>query len=431
MGTLKLKRGTTSQRQGFTPALAELVYDSDTKEVYVGDGTTQGGIAVSVSTQNLENLGNVQSVTPLKDQILVYNGSNWAATNNPALDLRGNIYADDSTLLVDAINGKIVGPVQTSSVTATTLTGTLTGDTVGSHTGSVVGNVVGTLTGDVKGSVFADDSTAMVDANNNKLLANIVDATTINATTINGALIKGNFQGTLVADDSTAFIDGISRTVNAKTISTDRIQAQFGDQLLIKPQSGNLSVEIDATNINMFRGVTTLLPSLTIYSQDHSAGFPKTALNITNSGNDALANEFGFLKTRGTNTALATAQASDSMGAVSWSGYDGSSAQVSASISATITSISANNIASKMVFKMRNGVIGTYSQKAELTATGQFKVDSIESLSTNTDLTISANGSGAVNISDVIVKLPNLPTSDPAVAGQLWRSGNDVKISTG
>ena len=107
MGTLKIKRGTTSQRTGFTPALAELVYDSDTKEVYVGDGSTQGGIAVSVSTQNLENLGNVQSVTPLKDQILVYNGSNWAATNNPALDLRGNIYADDSTLLVDAINGKI------------------------------------------------------------------------------------------------------------------------------------------------------------------------------------------------------------------------------------------------------------------------------------------------------------------------------------
>ena len=32
MGTLKIKRGTTSQRQGFTPALAELVYDSDTKE---------------------------------------------------------------------------------------------------------------------------------------------------------------------------------------------------------------------------------------------------------------------------------------------------------------------------------------------------------------------------------------------------------------
>ena len=431
MGTLRIKRGTTSARTGFTPLEAELIYDTNTKEVYVGDGSTAGGIAVSVSTQNLENLGNVQSVTPQKDQILVYNGSNWAATDNPQLDLRGNIYADDSTLLVDAINGKIVGPVQTSSVIATTLTGTLTGDTVGSHTGSVVGNVVGTVIGDVKGSVFADDSTTMVDANNNKLLAGTVEATTITASTVNSALFKGNFQGTLVADDSSAFIDGINRTVNAKTVSVDRIQSQFGDQILIKPESGNLNLEVDATNINMFRGVTTLLPSLTIYSQDHSAGFPKTALNITNTGNDAIANEIGLLKARGTNASLLTAQAGDSCGSVSFSGHDGTSAQVGATMSGSIVSISSSNIAVKLQWKLRNGLIGTFGVKAELSETGTYKVDKIESLTTNTDLDISANGSGAVNISDVIVKLPNLPTSDPGVAGQLWRSGNDVKISTG
>ena len=431
MGTLRIKRGTTSARTGFTPLEAELIYDTNTKEVYVGDGSTAGGIAVSVSTQNLENLGNVQSVTPQKDQILVYNGSNWAATDNPQLDLRGNIYADDSTLLVDAINGKIVGPVQTSSLIATTLTGTLTGDTVGSHTGSVVGNVVGTVVGDVKGSVFADDSTTMVDANNNKLLAGTVEATTITASTVNSALFKGNFQGTLVADDSSAFIDGINRTVNAKTVSVDRIQSQFGDQILIKPESGNLNLEVDATNINMFRGVTTLLPSLTIYSQDHSAGFPKTALNITNTGNDAIANEIGLLKARGTNASLLTAQAGDSCGSVSFSGHDGTSAQVGATMSGSIVSISSSNIAVKLQWKLRNGLIGTFGVKAELSETGTYKVDKIESLTTNTDLDISANGSGAVNISDVIVKLPNLPTSDPGVAGQLWRSGNDVKISTG
>ena len=430
MGTLKLKRGTTSQRQGFTPALAELIYDSDTKEVYVGDGTTQGGIAVSVSTQNLENLGNVQSVTPQKDQILVYNGSNWAATNNPALDLRGNIYADDSTLLVDAINGKIVGPVQTTSVVATTITGTLTGDTVGSHTGSVVGNLVGTVTGDVKGSVFADDSTTMVDANNNKLLASVVDATTINATTINGALFQGNFKGTLVADDSTSFIDGISRTVNAKSIATDQIRAQFGSQIKIEnPNVSALDLEVNATNVNMFRGVTSQLSSLTIYSQDHSAGFPKTALNVTNTGNDAISNEIGLLKARGTNTNLLTAQAGDSAGSVSWSGHDGAQAQVGATMSGSIVSISTNNVAIKLQWKVRNGNISTFGVKAELSETGTYKVDKIESLTTNADLDISANGSGAVNISDVIVKLPNLPTSDPGVAGQLWRSGTDIKIS--
>jgi hypothetical protein len=29
------------------------------------------------------------------------------------------------------------------------------------------------------------------------------------------------------------------------------------------------------------------------------------------------------------------------------------------------------------------------------------------------------------------ILMPDLPTSDPAVAGALWRSGNDLKISTG
>ena len=33
---------------------------------------------------------------------------------------------------------------------------------------------------------------------------------------------------------------------------------------------------------------------------------------------------------------------------------------------------------------------------------------------------------------DGAIMMPNLPTSDPGVAGQLWRSGNvDLKISLG
>ena len=180
MGTLRLKRGTKTALQtnpGFTPAEGELVYTTDSKEVFVGDGVTQGGVPVSVSTQNLEDLGNVQALAAQKDQILVYNGSNWAATENPALDVRGNIYGDDSTLLVDAINGKIVGPVETSSVTATSIVGNLVGDTTGSHTGAVVGNLVGNttgahtgpVTGDLVGSVFADDSASIIDSVNNTL----------------------------------------------------------------------------------------------------------------------------------------------------------------------------------------------------------------------------------------------------------------------
>ena len=37
---------------------------------------------------------------------------------------------------------------------------------------------------------------------------------------------------------------------------------------------------------------------------------------------------------------------------------------------------------------------------------------------------------GSNGASNVVI-LANLPTSDPGVAGQVWRSGNDLKISTG
>ena len=175
MGTLRIKRGTKTQLQttpGYVPEEGELVYTTDTKEVFVGDGATTGGTPVSVSTQNIEDLGNVQALAAQKDQILVYNGSNWAATDNPALDLRGNIYADDSTLLVDAVNGQIVGPINTTSIVSS---GNIVGDLVGDVTGSVTGNVVGDTTGthfgnstgyhtgDVTGSIFQDNSSLLLD----------------------------------------------------------------------------------------------------------------------------------------------------------------------------------------------------------------------------------------------------------------------------
>ena len=38
---------------------------------------------------------------------------------------------------------------------------------------------------------------------------------------------------------------------------------------------------------------------------------------------------------------------------------------------------------------------------------------------------------GAILCADASVKFTNLPTSDPGVAGRLWRSGTDLKISVG
>ena len=43
---LRLRRGTNAERQLITPAQGELIDTTDTKALYIGDGTTAGGIIV-------------------------------------------------------------------------------------------------------------------------------------------------------------------------------------------------------------------------------------------------------------------------------------------------------------------------------------------------------------------------------------------------
>ena len=55
----------------------------------------------------------------------------------------------------------------------------------------------------------------------------------------------------------------------------------------------------------------------------------------------------------------------------------------------------------------------------------------ITSNESNANLQIDASGTGAVEILTTVVLMANLPTSDPTVAGQLFRDGTDLKVSTG
>ena len=105
----------------------------------------------------------------------------------PTTDLRlnptGVIYAN--TTLFD-----ITGPLTVSGTISGNVTGNLTGNSTGYHTG------------DVTGSVFADDSTKLVDAVEGKIVGPIESES-----------ISGNLTGSVFADDSTTIIDGPTGTV--------------------------------------------------------------------------------------------------------------------------------------------------------------------------------------------------------------------------
>ena len=93
-------------------------------------------------------------------------------------DLQGSVYADDSTLLVDGVNGLIPWSVIDGTPTDV----------------SAFVNDLGyltDLTGDLTGSVFADDSTLLVDGVNSKIVGDYENGTsTIGSTRVESYDIK-------------------------------------------------------------------------------------------------------------------------------------------------------------------------------------------------------------------------------------------------
>ena len=53
---LRLRRGTDAERLVITPVEGELLYTTDTKTVYIGDGTTQGGNRVTALSNMIEDV---------------------------------------------------------------------------------------------------------------------------------------------------------------------------------------------------------------------------------------------------------------------------------------------------------------------------------------------------------------------------------------
>ena len=193
--------------------------------------------SIAITTDNVTNLaevGRTGSYTDLIDaselvtQSQIVGGTLTVDVNNTG-DLEGNVLGiDGTTLLVDANNNAIVGDVDATNVDATTLTATtvytssviandsavtISGDvslgiddqdtvTIGSPNNASSNTYYGEVIGDIKGSIFADDSTAILDA-------------------VNGVLygrLDGDMTGSVFSDDSTVMVDGVNKSIHATNV---------------------------------------------------------------------------------------------------------------------------------------------------------------------------------------------------------------------
>ena len=119
--------------------------------------------------------------------------------------------------------------------------------------------------------------------------------------------------------------------------------------------------------------------------------------------------------------------------------FVGSAGTAGANILVDGTSGTANELIFQ-TFTVAGGIAEAFRvQQGGAKVTGTLDIDGgititdnkITSAASNANIQIDASGTGAIELLTQKVIIANLPTSDPNVAGQLFRSGNDLQISTG
>lgn len=247
---LQIRRGTDAERLAITPAVGELIYTTDTKLLYVGDGTTVGGTkadtgindlaedttpqlggTLDLNSNNITGVGNISNSGNITATGVVSaaSGNFTVATVGLATgSFKGTFAADDSTILIDGISGKVnLTPNEISDI------GNVHNSTPSNGDALVWNNSLSRWeagapanAGDVVGSVFADDSTLKIDG----------------ITGISYGPFEGVLSGSIFGEDSTLLVDGINNSINGETITVS------GAGAISNTQEGDFFYDVTTEN---------------------------------------------------------------------------------------------------------------------------------------------------------------------------------------
>ena len=320
---LQIRRGTDAERLAMTQPLAqgELLFVSTpgAERLYIGNGSTLGGIQITGYTNADAKDAAAASFTGGTHSgiTFTYNTTTDLISANVDLsnyqgilrgDLIGSVFADDSSLLVDAVAGIIPAAV---------VSGTFTGNV----SGNVTGNTTGYHTGDVKGSVFADDSSILVDAVSGTISAtsitgniftDFIDSTNSSAITFSPSVVFNsdvtvendliaNLTGNIRSPIGETIIDNATRTAGFASVGIDTNGSIFGNNLFISGGPPGVTLLT----------VDTVLPDTPVF---------KFQNNNTSGAHTASV---GLLRGRGTVFAPASVISGDEIGDILSCGFDG------------------------------------------------------------------------------------------------------------
>jgi hypothetical protein len=270
---LQIRRGSEAQRQSLsgasTPSIGEPLFTTDTKKLFIGDGSTTGGVALgyygSVNVAGQDSLSAAQNTDTLTfiagdNIVLTTNATNDSVTISAPRDVE-----EFNTGSINIFQNNIVGLNSNENIVIDPSgTGIVTINSGLTVTGTITGNLTGNVTGNTSGT-----SASVTNASQ----PNITSLGTLTGLTVNGTIsastVVGNFDGQLngsvFSDNSTLLVDAINNvhigdfTTGELTISDHTISTLNSNQDLIIDLAGtgrlNVQATIQASRLELFNDV--------------------------------------------------------------------------------------------------------------------------------------------------------------------------------
>jgi len=332
---LRLRRGTDAERLLITPVEGELIYTTDTKLLYAGDGTTAGGTLVTGAgggSATLDALTDTDLSGTENGDVLAFNsGTNkWEPALVPgvgtfALNDISDVFINTNTLSTgDFLRRDGAGNFTNSPLSeyfaenmnwAINVIGVDSTVLVDSDNSVLRGTLIGDVTGDVTGDVLAIDSSVMVDSSAKTFTGTLIGAVTGNAAGNHTGTFEGDVSGSVFGDDSTLLVDGINGefvgNVNNTTITTKNIA------------SGPITV----SGIGRFGNKA----GIEIIS-DGNADDGFSLFDITASKDGDVGSAINITRSRGTPAAPTALQDEDEIMGINYFGYDSDNAEAVAAV---------------------------------------------------------------------------------------------------
>lgn len=351
---LKIRRGLQTHLSSITPAEGELIYTTDTKKLFVGDGATTGNMLPTVSSAVVSVNGAQGPVTLTTDDISE-GGDNKYFTNDRAQDVAGSLLANAT------VNGiTFTYDSNTNALTATTTAqGTINSGELNTlayypTNGTTLQSTVNLGWNENTNILTLADGVMNFRNNSGNSSPLVLDGFHTNA--LGNAILLRRSRGTSTAPTAVvntdvlhavnfAGYDGTQYKISAsmyasvvQTVSTNIVPT--GLTFTTTDTTGTTAARVRITETGrLFLGPlsSTDLTSggLTIRQTIAGAG-TGAGIAFRNTFNDAGGPTFALSKYRGTVASPATVQTGDSTGQIDAYGFDGTSSIMSSAISMTV-----------------------------------------------------------------------------------------------